>query len=331
MKIDAAKLREGFKYPLRAISKCNALPALQGFKLEASDKLGVTGTDTALYITTTLEADIREPGTAIIPARKLADLVNRLDGQIEFILEDWQCKVLADQSSYSLPTFPLDEFIVAPQVEGDLFHISGLHRVSFAASTEEYNTALAGIYFHDGLIAAADHTRLAELTIGGFSGTALVPANAILFDQCQMAIGSNYAMFALGNTRVYARLLTPTFPRYAHILPESYKIEAEIPVSELLAALQRLRVINEKVVSMIFKDKVLTISANSEDGSGKEVVALEDCLGEIEIYFNPRIVIEGLSVVQGKTIKWGFTAPDKISCMHENGWRYVVMPIKPIS
>ena len=73
----------------RAVSGKSTLPALEGILLKASGtSLFLAGYDLDLGITTTIEAEVREPGEIVLTAKLFGDIVRRLPGDIVSLQTD---------------------------------------------------------------------------------------------------------------------------------------------------------------------------------------------------------------------------------------------------
>ena len=65
----------------RAVTLRSSIPALEGILFKADGfQLTLTGYDLEMAITTTIEANVREPGEIVLPAKLLGDMVRRLPG-----------------------------------------------------------------------------------------------------------------------------------------------------------------------------------------------------------------------------------------------------------
>lgn len=74
----------------RAVTLRSSIPALEGILLKADGfQLTLTGYDLEMAITTTIEANVREPGEIVLSAKLLGDMVRRLPaGDIDITTGD---------------------------------------------------------------------------------------------------------------------------------------------------------------------------------------------------------------------------------------------------
>ena len=66
----------------RAVSGKSTLPALEGILLRASaDTLFLAGFDLELGITTSIEANVQQPGEIVLTARLFGDIIRKMPGE----------------------------------------------------------------------------------------------------------------------------------------------------------------------------------------------------------------------------------------------------------
>lgn len=73
------KLNEAVTNVQRAVSTKSTIPALEGILIKAfNNKITLCGYDLEIGITTTLDADVRENGAAVLSAKLFADIIRRM-------------------------------------------------------------------------------------------------------------------------------------------------------------------------------------------------------------------------------------------------------------
>ena len=98
------------------------MPALEGILLKAQQgTLQLTGYDLEMGIETQLEADVTEPGSIILSARLLVDIIRRLPGETVLLSTDEKnlTTITSDRAEYTILGLSSLEYPDLPQVEGD--------------------------------------------------------------------------------------------------------------------------------------------------------------------------------------------------------------------
>ena len=87
MKIVCEKniLLEGINIVQKAVSTKSTLPILEGILLEASESLRLTGNDLELGIECNIEANVEQPGSVVLNARMLGEIVRKLPNDKVYI------------------------------------------------------------------------------------------------------------------------------------------------------------------------------------------------------------------------------------------------------
>jgi len=157
MKIKVQK--DSFLKSLQKVSNIignrTTLPVLANVLMEAADgKLTLTTTDLEIRLTTTLEAEIEEPGRTTLPAKKLVGLVAKFRQDTVSISsnENFHSEVKCGTASIMLLGLNPDDFPTKPEVDvkrtlkmkqAELSAI--LDRISYAVSAEDSRKVLQGI------------------------------------------------------------------------------------------------------------------------------------------------------------------------------------------
>ncbi|NLC42409.1 MAG: DNA polymerase III subunit beta, partial [Erysipelothrix sp.] len=167
----------------RAIAVNSPLPALSGIKLELSeDELTLTGSDADLSIKKMIPAneesnslDIKEPGSIVLEARYLLDIVRKMDSDIIHfeIVDGTLVKISGNAVQFNLngtraSSYPAIDFST-PEMQ---FSIKAdelgtiINQTLFATSDKETRPVLTGINFNYNLqelmVVATDSYRLAR-------------------------------------------------------------------------------------------------------------------------------------------------------------------------
>ena len=230
-----------------ATSRTGTLPVLSGVRLDVSDgELTVTGTDLELTIRLSVPVHSDRDGSAVVPARLVADIVKALPaGAVEVSVDDDEMSISAGRSQFSVRPLSLSDY--PAQVEPDAEPVTlssdqvadALRQVVRAASTDDARAVLTGVLIaseDDGLkMVATDSYRLAVRDLPQSSMLAagqkvLVPSRALAElqrivsddEDLTVRLGAREAVFEAGGTRLTTRLIEGEYPNYRNLLPSSY-------------------------------------------------------------------------------------------------------------
>jgi DNA polymerase-3 subunit beta len=322
---------------------------LQATDLEIGMKVGVGPSESL---------SIDRPGTAVIPAHRLASILREFPtGKVTF---DWdperlECKLQAGNARFKIQGPSPEDFPEIPDVGGaEEVAVSAaslrrmIKRTAFAAAKERMRFALNGLLLQvkdDQIeLVATDGRRLALESDtcsnpGGTELRAIVPTKG--FQQLDkglagadetvwLSVGNNHFRARTGAVTMVSRLVEGSFPSYQDVVPANCTHSAAIARSILYSALRRVSLVTSRdaqCVRLAFAAGALTVSARSSEGSAEEELpcgydGTEEVLG-----FNPEFLLDALSVLEGDDIsfEWnGAGSPGKIT---EGSYTYVVMPV----
>jgi len=338
------EILQGVNSVQRATALRVVQPILSNILVEVdseSSPLRLSATDLDFSLQTTMNAEISSPGRTTISAKKLSEILSKLPPKsiVTFdINQDVQsCRLTCGSSVFELRTLPAEEFPVIPtidpaqSVELDLDAlIRGIRQSEFAASKQDTNNILGGIYFKltNGVLdmVATDGSRLARHTetveaAGTEAGIAsIIPAKTLQeFQKLVSTFGhekDEKAAVSLQDGRVFlstqrfnavSRLLDGQYPRYEQLIPKDCAISAVMNRSALTAALERTAVMaNERtqIVKMTFNRGQLNLAADTPDvGHSQDSIPVEfSHSDEMQIAFNFRFVLDALKVMTGDDV-----------------------------
>ncbi|MDQ7792218.1 MAG: DNA polymerase III subunit beta [Clostridia bacterium] len=329
-------LLNGISTVQRAVALKSPLPTLSGILLELTEAgLKLTGTNLDLCITceVTVDQTQSQPGSIVLPARYLSEIVRRLpDGPVHF---------LADLSSYTaslrygapnsggrnqakLNGMNPGDFQVLPsltpkvelELDAAMFRDS-IRQVVYAAGQDDLRPLFTGVLLeivdHELRTVATDTHRLtmrraevpeleAQLT------NIIVPAKALgelarilttaEAGNVQIVMAENYVSFMVGRVQLLSRLIDGQYPDYRQVIPTSHKSRISRIDSQMLAqAVERAGILSRDdspIVSFNLQGNRLLISANSQAGSVLEEIPAECDGDQVEITFNTTYILEAL-------------------------------------
>ncbi|SVB33213.1 uncharacterized protein METZ01_LOCUS186067, partial [marine metagenome] len=297
-------LMSGIQTVLNVVPPKTTLPILSNLLLETDENsLRIGATDLDLSIVTRLPAQIDEPGSITVPARKFAEMVRELpDTAVDIEVDGVKVETRCDRGLFRLTGVDKDEFPSLPDIQSDktvslppsvLQKL--IRKTLFAVSTDETRPGLGGAFcrLEDNtvLMVATDGHRLAKVSAQSGIETTLsegiiIPPKALnnlarLIGESevppQFTIGENHIVFELEQTMLYSRLIEATFPDYERVIPAGNNKLITINRVALQSAVRRVAVLSNATTRQIrfsVKPGFVELSASSHDigGEAKEEV-----------------------------------------------------------
>jgi DNA polymerase III subunit beta len=354
------ELAEKLALVSRAVSTRSAVQVLQGVLLRAeSDRLQLSATDMELSLRASLEADVEEEGTIVVPGRVLGDIARLLpEGEVSLAAkaDDGSVGIECGPASYRLQTYSVEDFPRLPEVETIQTTaveaealLDTIARVSRAASRDESRPVLTGVLVQfEGsklVMAATDSYRLAvketELSEAGPELEAIVPARAltelvrIAGDTKTVGLGvlENQIAFRVDGVWLTTRRIDGQFPNYRQLLPETFEYEVRASRGELLDVVKRVSVMAERSNPLRFRfaEGELTASMQAPDvGEARESLPLEFSGEPLEIGFNPGFLREGVESIEADEVTLQLISPLRPVVLKgsEDDYTYLIMPIR---
>jgi DNA polymerase-3 subunit beta len=363
--ITKEQILAGLQAVQNVVSTRTTLPILSNVLIRAEkDRVEFTATDLDVTIACSVEANVKKPGAATVPVKKLFGITRELNGsEIDLEVDEKNiCSIRCGVSFYKIHGLGADEFPPLPKFKDDK-KVSlqqetvkaMMRKTAFAVSTDESRYVLNGIFIslkdHKMTLVATDGRRLAlvdeEVDISEkSSGEFIVPAKAVtelnrlMQDKGEVEIkfGENQASFALKDDKSFSvllitKLIEGNYPNYRQVIPSETKERIPLVREEFLQALRRAEIMtSEKAnsVKLTFGKNNLAITANSpEVGEARETLAVNYKGKEMAIAFNPRYLIDALSALTEDEVF--FELIDELSpgVLKINGpFLYVVMPMR---
>jgi DNA polymerase-3 subunit beta len=357
------RLLSGLQIAARAVSARTTLPSLGGILLSADeDKLTVRATDMEVGLTLSIEGNVGEPGTALLPGRLLVDIVRTLpDGDVTLVgrAEQRDVELTAGQSKFHLRTLAPEDFPRLPQIEGETLSLPAvafadtIERVARAASRDEVRPILTGILLTaeerkltmvatDSYRLCVKHTELEEGIPQPIEAN--VPARAMrelsrivaaeAADVVEIALLGNQVAFRAGEVVLSSRLIEGQFPSYRQLIPESFEHEVRLPRADFLEAARRISQLAQRnaPLRLAFAEGELTIAAETpEVGDATEAMPAPFSGEPLEIAFNPEFLIIGIESIDADELTLGLTSPLRPGLLRPLGredFSYLAMPIR---
>jgi DNA polymerase-3 subunit beta len=364
MKLTCSKdeLSEKLQVAGRGVSTRTTVQILAGILLSAADgRLSLSATDMEISLRVSLEAQVEDEGSVVVPGRLLVDIVRLLpagDVTISHRAEEGVVELVCGSASYRLNTYAAEDFPRLPEIEDasaftvekEAF-VDTIARVSRSASRDESRPVLTGVLVRfegDKLVmAATDSYRLSvkETALSDSPGRdieAIVPARALgelariaqgEGETIQVGVQENQVVFGVDDVWLTARRIDGQFPNYRQLLPESFEAEVTMPREEFLDVVRRTSVLAQRKspLRLRFEDGELTVSAQTQDvGEAHESLPVSYSGEALEIGFNAEFLRDGLESVNDESVRLKLISPLRPGLIHgeSDDFLYLIMPIR---
>lgn len=360
LQVTQENLSKALNTVARVASSRGTLPILSNVLLKTIDgRLSIAATNLDIAITHFIGSKVAKEGAITVPARLMQDFVSSLpSGVIELKLDDNKLHITTDKYNSTINGITAEDFPVMPAIaEGQTWTIpgkllkSGLQQVVVAASNDEARPVLTGVYFHsyEGKLymVATDSYRLAEKELMKTSQevSLLIPATAmqdllrILSDheeEVEVTHDDQQVLFRVGGVELVARLIEGKYPDYRKLIPKEFALSATLKRAELVNI--------AKVSSLFARESAGSITINLEQENQQVSIrsiasqlgentssATAEVTGEGSITLNSRYLVDGLNVMNGEEVSFGFNGKLEPSVLRDPkspDYLHVIMPLK---
>ncbi len=326
-KIKQNVLKEELGFIQGVVERKTTIPVLSNILIESigEKEIRIVGTDLDCTIRCDAEADIIQPGSICVQARKLFDIVRALDaGDAHFKKEDNEWVTLkAGRANYRLAGVSKDQFPEIPSFKSTPMRLPAevfgffVRNTAFAITNEQSRFTLSGAKFiiGDGVarMVTTDGHRLAyvERTIDDKEGVidTLIPKKA-LTELVKLSRGAGDVAFGEDTNHIYfetegrlliTRKLTGQFPNYEMVMPKDNDKTAIFDLDEMNRAVRRMALIaderNRSIRLTVREGEIEITAQSSEQGEGSEVVQADYKGEEMQLGFNHQYLLEFLQNV----------------------------------
>jgi DNA polymerase-3 subunit beta len=352
----------------RVASTRSAIQALSGVQIAASAGDGgeagveLRATDIEVGLRVPLNAQIERPGTVVLPARLLLDVVRTLpagDVSLELRPAEQDVEVVAGTARFHIRTLRAEDFPPLPERGGDQVvsmpapaFVDTIARVFRSASRDETRPILTGILVSasgdelrmvatDSYRLSVKETRLQNALETGFEAN--VPARALEelgrlvrdeVDEIRIGVRANQVVFEVGGVALSSRLIDGQFPNYRQLLPEAYEHELTVSRDEFLEVVRRISLMAQKnaPLRLSFSEGEVRVSAQTPDvGEASEPLPIPFAGEPFEIGFNPDFLTVGLESAGSDEVVLKLISPLRpglVESADNSGFLYLIMPIR---
>ncbi|MDE0469299.1 MAG: DNA polymerase III subunit beta [Candidatus Poribacteria bacterium] len=318
-------------------------------------------TDMEIGIRMKVDGTVKEAGTILIPAGKLADIVKAWPTEKPIDLTTTtnnRIEITSGNGIHKTVKLADEEFPQLPSIDEAAFAIDGeilrsvLHKTEFAAPAKKARQAcLNGLYFNlledRTEIVAADGIQLAvahcePLKLSQESDGFIVPLKAVKeiertfanAPEIRISRIENQILFADERATVTTRLVDAEYPPYEKLIPGSSKAHIVVPKASIVHAMDKILSLANPECSRVcleIDEQQIRISAKtSETDEIHETLAAESSTGNIRIGMNAQLLIETLLHIETESVSLEFSGvlnPVAVKPIGKDGHICLIMPM----
>ncbi|NNF06763.1 MAG: DNA polymerase III subunit beta [Candidatus Eisenbacteria bacterium] len=338
--ISQAALQDLLQVVVSAVPTKSTLPILSNILVEA-DREGLTmvSTDLDLSIKTRGEAQVDREGSITIPAKRIGEIVRELkpDTEIKVSVSGTKVKMNYGHGSSTIIGLDPEDFPQLPQIDAekmvslptDVFE-RAVKRSAYAVSSDETRQMLTGVLFQlQGNmlnLVSTDGHRLAKAAFqGDFKGLEgrdlIIPPKALNQvvrlasgnPKVNLTVSRNFAVFEVGTTTVFSRLIDGNFPNYEQVIPKENPHRFHLDKEEFMGAIRRVSVLSDHVtrqIKLALKPERVELSVSTADvGEGQEALPVDYTGSEIAVGYNASYLLEALRTIPSNKIEMRLNTP----------------------
>jgi DNA polymerase-3 subunit beta len=311
----------------KAVATKTPMPVLTGVYLSAQDnRLELQATDYEIAISCTIEANVEQPGKAVVSGRYFQELVRRLPGEtveISSNQEDSTVRIVCNSSIFNLLNLPAEEFPVIEKIQATTNQLTVkdntlrdlIKKTVFACATDESRPIFTGGLFeaeNDSIRMVGTNTHRLALKKDSIVPVE-VPAKMIipakLLNELARILSSDvpidvnvywekgHVAFEFDDVYLKSRLIEGSFPDYNRVIPATFETTVNFETQPFLEAAERVSLVAKdgdyNIVKFRFEQDTITLSSNNPDiGKANETVAAVIEGPAVDIAFNAKYVTD---------------------------------------
>lgn len=220
-----------------------------------------------------------------VEGKKIANFIKAL-GDEDFAL----CRkgnsfiIVTNKGKYDFGIFDAEPvcFPNVSKTKVDGLNLKQIIDCSFCASNDDFRLSMAGVCLKNGKIMATDSYRgyFADSGIGDFGENVIIPKYRInrlkLFNNPNIWIENDLIKLQEDGIIYICSLIDDNFPPFENIIPASYEAKIEMHKLELISALKRILIFDNKATFEFNESDVWISAINPEDKTScKELLPCE--------------------------------------------------------
>lgn len=345
----------------RAVSSKSPIPALEGILIKASEgEITLVGYDLEIGIITKVEADVREAGQIVIPARLLLDIIRKIPSEtISIVCDEKQmCIIKGGVSEFTILGIPASDYPELPAVDENSNLVlkqgvlkSMIDQTLFAIATTDSKPVHTGSLFdikkENITLVSVDGYRLAlrkEPFIADQDYSFIVPGKTLgevskllkeEENEVCMVVSSKHIVFKIDGYQVISRLLEGDFLDYNAAIPKMEKTSIEVSTRLLIEGIERTSLlISDRLKSPLklnMSDEKIRISCNTTMGKAYDEVDCKINGDGINMGFNNKYLLDALKASDCDMVKLlvnGPVSPMRVVPLEGESFLFLVLPVR---
>ena len=342
IKIARDELLTGLQRVQGVVEKRNTMPALSNILLETKqDGVELVATDLEIGIRGHYKAEVLEPGSVSVSARKLFEILREMpDSEITFTTQEnnW-VQIQAGKIQFKIVGLAASEFPALPTVEREgRVAISGsglaalIRKTLFAVGDNDARYILNGLLITllstdkkvtmrlvgtDGHRLAVAESELSQDAVSEIPKEirAIIPRKAaqemrrLLEEEAGeplLGFTKNLVTFQRSGVFLTSRVMEGTYPNYQQVIPKDNSKKATVDRTALEAALRRVAVLSRdktNAVRITLDSGMLTLYTSNPDlGEATEELPVQYRGESLTTGFNARYLLDALAAMESETV-----------------------------
>ncbi|MBE6807396.1 MAG: DNA polymerase III subunit beta [Ruminococcaceae bacterium] len=356
------ELLEAVSNVQRAVSTKASLPALEGILLRAQGStLYLAGFDMELGITTTIPAQVKEPGEIVLSARMFGDIVRKMPSESLSIYSDGKYNTIirGDVTEFSImgmsaadyPDIPsiedgasvtLSQPVIKSMVRQTIFAVAAPNdpRPIYTGTRFELSNNHLRLVSMDGYRLAIRNEEVAMEEEMSFvvPGKTLQEILKLLKDEekpCSLIVGRRHIIFEIDGYAVISRLLDGEFIAYEKIISAETDSTITVNTRTFIDAVDRVSlVVNDRLKSPLvcaFRNDTISVSCTTPLGSANDSISAVLEGDQVDMGFNSRFLLDALKNSETDEVKIelnGPAKPMKVLPKEGDAFLFLVLPVR---
>lgn len=311
----------------RVVPAKASVETLEGIYLQATsdNKLTIKGYDLEIGMEAIIDAEVKEEGSVIVPAKLFYDIVKKAPSEsitisvsdkfVTSITSGKSRHRLTGMSTKDYPSLPKEEetdslVIKAGVLEELIKHT--MYAISNNTSRPIYTGSLFKIKDNALTVVAIDGYQMSirkysddsitnenEFVISGKTQKELLALITNQEADVKIIVCKRHCIILLDNYKIFTRMIEGNFIDYNSTIPKTKKTSVEVDADELQKAIERLMIVAvNKINSPVkceFVNSELHMTIKTPMGEAEEVISLDKFVGDdVTIGFNGNYLYNGI-------------------------------------
>ena len=357
------KLNEACSNVIKAVSQKVTIPTIEGILIECGTEiLSLTGYDFEFGITTTLSATVTEPGSIVINAKIMCDIIRKLAADVvTFETSGNSVSIISGAAQYNITGIDANDYPELPSVSGgyplfiekNMLHKMVMQTLFAVAENENSKPVHTGLKFEMTLnqlrLIGVDGYRLAisteNINYEGEDFSFIVPKKTIRElikitgvdeeENISVSVGKRHIIFEIGDYSIISRLLEGDFLDYNAAVPKTGTTTVLINTREAIACIERAIPVVENnaknPIRCLFDKDEMRVSTVSARGRVVDYTHANISGERVEIGFNSKYMLDALNAADTDEVKielGGPVSPVKVMPANDERFLFLVLPMR---